>query len=299
MRIKRILAAADFSETADRAIKQAMIFAKKFDAELVVLHARILHDDDPSKMPEEIEQLKIEEQENEANLLSCVQKCTKDFNHSNLRHEVIRGYSAHSAILRYLSENEYDLVVVGTHGRSGLGYFFLGSVAEKIVRYSPYPVLTVSRETPEEEQLAHLIVPFDYSVQSEDALQSALILADKNAVLDLVYVIDKDVHPAQYAWGMKSIKEVVPDITVKAEKEMDRIIAEKENPNDVSVAKHVLEGKPAKILTDFINNSSCNLVAASTHGLVGLDRFLLGSTTEQLIRSVHKPILTLKHKNLI
>jgi len=299
MEIKRILAAADFSETSDKAIKQAMIISRKYDAELVVLHARVLHDDDPSKMPEEIEKLKIEERKNEENLLSCVQKCTEDYEHSKLRHEIIRGYSAHSAILRYLSENEYDLVVVGTHGRSGLGYFFLGSVAEKIVRYSPYPVLTVSRETAAEENIGHIIVPFDYSAQSEDALQSALMLADKNAVLDLVYVIDKDVHPAQYAWGMKSIKEVVPDIVLKAEREMDRIIAEKENPNEVSVRKHILEGKPAKILTNFINNSGCNLVLASTHGLVGLDRFLLGSTTEQLIRSVHKPILTLKHRNLI
>jgi nucleotide-binding universal stress UspA family protein len=299
MKINRILAAADFSETADKAIKQAMIFSKKFDAELVVLHARILYDDDPSKLPDELEALKKEELENENKLLSCVEECTKDFRHAGLSHKIIRGYSAHSAILRYLTENEFDLVVIGTHGRSGLGHFFMGSVAEKIVRYSPFPVLTVSQQTQIEQNFSRIIVPFDYSEQAIEALQTALELTAIGGEVDLVYVIDKDVHPAHYAWGMKSIMELVPDIIVKAEREMEQILAGLGNPNDVKITKHILEGKPAKELAGFINRTDCNLVAASTHGLVGLDRFLLGSTTEQLIRSVHKPVLTLKQKSLI
>ena len=299
MKINRILAATDFSEIADKAIKQAMIVSQKFSAELVVLHARILYDDDPSKLPDELETIKQEEHENENKLLGCIHECTKDFRHAGLSHKIIRGYSAHSAILRYLTENKFDLVVIGTHGRSGLGHFFLGSVAEKIVRYSPFPVLTVSQETQNEQNFSRIIVPFDYSEQAIKALQTALGLTDSEGEVDLVYVIDKDVHPAHYAWGMKSIMEVVPDIIVKAEREMNQIIARLDNPKDLKISKHILEGKPAKELANFINRTDCNLVVASTHGLVGLDRFLLGSTTEQLIRSVHKPVLTIKQKGLI
>ncbi len=77
----------------------------------------------------------------------------------------MRGFSTAPAILEYAKHNDIDLIVMGTHGRRGLGHLFLGSVAEEVVRLSSVPVLTVrERETPKPfEKMRRLLVPLDFS----------------------------------------------------------------------------------------------------------------------------------------
>ena len=63
----------------------------------------------------------------------------------------VRTGAPHRQILDYVDENDVDLVVMGTHGRTGIGRYLLGSVTEKVVRLSDVPVLTVSMQSPDEE----------------------------------------------------------------------------------------------------------------------------------------------------
>ena len=299
MHIKRILVATDFSETAKKTVEQALVLASRYQAELVVLHARILFDDDPGRLSDQIQELKQEEREAEEAILQCARENTAMHEHLNIHHEITRGYSAPSAVLRYLNENEFDLALIGTHGKSGLEQLLLGSVAEKVVRYAPCPILTFSKYATVKEKFSRIFVPFDFSKHAQKALQTALTLCDIPGEVQMIYVIDERVSTLHSSWGVKTMKEMVPDIFNKAEQEMDNIAAALQNPQKIKITKKILEGQTHKELARYINHTNCDLVVASTHGLVGLDRFLLGSTTERLIRSVHKPILTIKQKNLI
>jgi nucleotide-binding universal stress UspA family protein len=300
MNIKRILIPTDFSDTARKALDQAVILAAKFKAELVVLHARVMYQDDPNILPEKMKEIEKEEQKIENDLLEHVRERTHHVNLPKIRHEIIRGYSAPSAILGYLNNNEFDLVVIGTHGRSGLEHFLIGSVTEKVVRYARCPVITVHANMTLKESFNKIVVPFDFSEHSVLALQNALEMAESSkSEVTLFYVVEDDVHPALYAWGMKSIFEIVPDIKVKAEKKMDEIMAGLSNPHNVKIIKKIVEGVPHKVISEFVQKSDTDLLVIATHGLVGLDKFLLGSTTEKIIRCVSIPILTLKMKNVI
>ena len=131
MQIKRILLPTDFSKTANLALEQAIVLAEKYNAELVVLHARLINEGDPSQLPEKLAHLELTEDQIESEISNYINECTSKAGQVNISHEVIRGYSAHSAILSYLNEHPFDLIVIGTHGRSNLANLLLGSVTEK------------------------------------------------------------------------------------------------------------------------------------------------------------------------
>jgi len=251
-------------------------------------------------LEEKIDELKSSEEKVEQDLLEHMKKRTNDVQLPEIKHKIIRGYSAPSAILGYLNSNNFDLVVIGTHGRSGLEHFLIGSAAEKVVRYAKCPVITVHRQMEAKESFQKILVPFDFSEHSKYALQNALEIAESNQTeIILFYVVDKDVHPALYAWGMKSIFDIIPDIVEKAEKKMDEILLELPNPQNAKTQKKIVEGVPHKEISEYVNESDIDLIVIATHGLVGLDRFLLGSTTEKVIRCVNIPILSLKQKRII
>ena len=76
MEIRKILVPTDFSETARAAVDQALILAIKYDAELTVLHARLLFEDDPAELPEKLSSLQREENEVENALMKKIKKCS-------------------------------------------------------------------------------------------------------------------------------------------------------------------------------------------------------------------------------
>ncbi len=298
MKIKRILLPTDFSKTANLALEQAIILAVKYNAELVVLHARLIHEDDPSQLPEKLAYLEIAEDRIEGELYKYIKSCTDRVSEIEIQHEVIRGYSAHSAILSYLNEHQFDLIVMGSHGRSNLEHLLLGSVAEKIVRYAPCPVLTISREAHIKKEFQKIVVPFDFSAHALTALHTAIKLVDGHAEIEMLYVFEKDIHPALYTWSVASALDMLPHVRQKALSKMDEMIRDLPKGN-YSFKKIIVEGVAHKKISEHVNQSDADLVIMATHGLVGLDRFLLGSTTEHVIRAVHRPILTVKEKNII
>ena len=298
MQIKRILFPTDFSKTAYLALQQALVLATRYQAELVVLHARLIHEDDPSQLPEKLAHLKMAEHEIEGEILKYIEECTSQADQVQIKHEVIRGYSAHSAILSYLNDNDFDLIVMGSHGRSNLEQLLLGSVAEKVVRYASCPVLTVSRDAEIKNEFKRVLVPFDFKEHSVLALATALQISHKQAQIDLLYVFEKDVHPAHYAWNFASALDLMPEVSDKAKTKMDEILSGL-NTGRHKINKFILEGVAHKKITEFANKNDVDLVILASQGLVGLDRFLLGSTTEHIIRTVSQPILTLKQRTLI
>lgn len=139
---QRILIATDFSDTCSRAIEYGVMMAKTLGASLHVLH--VLQDDTPlvvdglTYLPtnffEELEQRAA------ARLEEVIPKSDRDKLAVTL---VMRRGSPFMEIIRYARDQKMDLIVVGTHGRGAFAHVLMGSVAEKIVRKAPCPVLTV------------------------------------------------------------------------------------------------------------------------------------------------------------
>ncbi len=138
MRLKRILCPTDFSENADYAFQYALAFARKFDAKLYVLH--VIH------FPPQLRQSDIRQvidlviKSAEINLKELLGKSTET---EVTFHPAIRTGAEYSEITELAGKEKIDLIVMGTHGRTGLAHAFLGSVAERVVRHAPCPVLTV------------------------------------------------------------------------------------------------------------------------------------------------------------
>ncbi len=144
--IRRILIPTDFSPPARQAEHYAVALAQKFDAELHVLHvvedpALPVHGSRYSwAVPDDMLPRLLEQAEHDLKLAVP----TADVN--LIGHELVRkikvGHPVNS-IIEYANENQIDLIVIGTHGRSGLSHLLLGSSAEKLVRSATCPVLTV------------------------------------------------------------------------------------------------------------------------------------------------------------
>jgi universal stress protein A len=138
---RRILCPVDFSETSRHALGYGVALAQKCGAELIVLH---VVEDVPlltayAGVPE-MELLETAEKSARAELAQLLAGLPAGGGAG--QSDVVRGKS-HKAILEYANKVRADLIVMGTHGRSGLDHAFFGSVTERVIRRAPCPVLIV------------------------------------------------------------------------------------------------------------------------------------------------------------
>lgn len=140
--LKQILVPTDFSETSGVAVKYARALAQAFNADLHLMH--VLENPylayDPMSFTPPINFLEELEAKTRERLLQLVTDW--DPTHPHVDVVTTRG-SAFLEIINYSKEHNIDLIVLGTHGRGPIAHMLLGSVAEKIVRKAPCPVLTV------------------------------------------------------------------------------------------------------------------------------------------------------------
>jgi nucleotide-binding universal stress UspA family protein len=145
---RKILVPTDFSETADTALYYAKELALQFGAELHLLHVC----EDPmllSGWPLSEPGSAAEVGEEAAALREQLTNLIPPERRKQLKAEVhvILGDSTGASISRYAQDGEFELIVMGTHGRGAIGHTLMGSVAEKVVRSAPCPVLTIRRRT--------------------------------------------------------------------------------------------------------------------------------------------------------
>ena len=142
MNLKTILVPSDFSECSDAALRYGLELARRFDARLHLLHVV----QDPLTQPWAAEGFSaplfeaVEKWQREAKARLAAAIPLSDVGRVTVSATVAWPYAE---ILRYAAENDVDLIVMGTHGRSGVSHMLLGSIAERVVRHAPCPVLTV------------------------------------------------------------------------------------------------------------------------------------------------------------
>jgi nucleotide-binding universal stress UspA family protein len=145
IQLKHVLVATDFSPASDVALNYGRELARSFDATLHVLHVvdeLAAHVMSPNSAALNLGQLQVAlEKEGRAALEALL--TDEDRETLGGRAVLMTAHSPAAAILSYASEHVVDVIVVGTHGRSGLAHVLMGSEAEKVVRSAPCPVLTV------------------------------------------------------------------------------------------------------------------------------------------------------------
>ena len=298
LKIKKILYPTDFSNCSKQAFPHALFLAQKYSAELHILHVITIHTGDTYNPEYDFPHLEEYNIHLEKHAMEESDKLVKEHKSDVTRIIKIqkRGYSPSAIILQYANENDMDLIVMGTHGRRGLGYLFLGSVAEEVTRFAKRPVYTIREQKPTKsiDKIDRILVPVDFSKYSRQALQYANELCKEyHAELELIHVIEERIHPVLYATGKSSIFDIIPDIKEKSSnliKEMFDGISEEK----VKFKIKIIEGFPAREILEHAVKKKIDLIVMTTHGASGLDQFLLGSVAEKIVRRSICPVFTIK-----
>jgi nucleotide-binding universal stress UspA family protein len=172
------------------------------------------------------------------------------------------------------------------------------SVAEHVVRSANCPVMTVKagKQAAEAAPYFDILVPVDFSPYSQKALRYARTLAQPfEANLHLLHVLDQPIHPAHYGLGDDLLIRLNPEVQRRSHEEMQRLVAQSDAEN-VKCQTHVCEGRAYSEIVRFVLEKECDLVVMGTHGLSGLEHFLLGGTTEKVMRHASCPVLAVKLK---
>ena len=193
-----------------------------------------------------------------------------------------------------------DLIVLSTNGRSGLKHVLLGSTAERIVRHAHCPVLTVRRQPgapakpvyPERLPWRRILVPLDFSFTSLHAMRVAAALAEQSgARLTLLNVVE----PGPYAIGLEGAPLVLPDeVFARNAKTQLPGIAQRFVPSSVRVTSLVRHGRAASVIVETAEEEEIDLIVLSTHGHTGLERLLMGSTAEHVVRHAKCPVFVVR-----
>ena len=298
IKIEKILVAKDFSESAEAALHFAIALAVRYGAALHVLYAQVIHGDAfdaPIYPAGHTERIRAKMKEVAAQMV----KKHKDADLDRLAVEnvIVRDVAAGPAIVRYATEHEIDLIVMGTHGNRGLRHFLIGSVAEEVVRLAPCPVLTVrAREEAvvEVQGSTSILVPVDFSRHALEAVRYAREVADTlGGRVDLLHVIEEALHPAFYNTGAFSIYDIQPNLKEHAVLHLERLFEEAGGPA-VEVRFLVRSGQASHEVVAYAEEAESSMILMSTHGLSGLAHFFIGSVAERVVRTAPCPVFTIK-----
>ncbi len=209
--------------------------------------------------------------------------------------------NAAEAILDAVATKKCDLVVMSTHGRSGITRWVLGSVADKVLHAAAVPVLLIRPKAgggaPDHTSvLSKIIVPLDGSGLAEAALQPAEQLARSLGLsLLLVQVVDPRIFNYVGPEMSGSYQNLYTSLDRTAK---DYLIALAAGPAKAGLAVEtaVLNGLPGGSISDLAQNTPGSLVVMSSHGRSGLSRWALGSVAEKVARDSLAPVLILQSR---
>ncbi len=227
------------------------------------------------------------------------------------RGELAMGYPAEE-ILRHAEKNGIDLILMATHGRSGVRRWVMGSVADKVLRASKVPVWLVRAGVPQETiydqwPRVTILVPLDGSRLARAVIPHVETLAKQRGA-ELVDVILLRVYePPMIIPSGRS-----PDMSLSLDKYIEKEVARRRAASEqylgrierrlksigIRARSEVLMGKPADEIIRYANASPFNLIAMATHGYSGVSRWALGSVAEKVMLAVTSPILLIRPRSL-
>ena len=279
----RILVPTDGSETVDRVIDAALDVAAHHDAAVHLLYVADTNRPNLEAAETDVRDSLLARGE------SVVEDAATRARDRNLHVvTVVREGDPAPTIVEYADETGIDLVVMPTHGRTGVTRLVLGSITERVVRASEVPVLAIRPEATVRFPFDRVLVPTDGSDAADSALDTGIEIARAyDASLHLLNVVDTG--------SLGPDIESYVDIDRLEERSRSLLDDAVETATDAGVRdveRDVEYGTPNGQIERYVEDHDVDLVVMGTHGLTGLDRYLLGSTTEKVLRTAPIPVLT-------
>lgn len=273
--MKTILVPTDFSDHAYYALKTAASIAKKINAKIILVHLCSLSSSDFAESYYYKEYFELHKAQTEKNLDKLLKL---DF---LAGHKVTKHFVFDRTMRGLFDGNTYknvDLIVIGSHGKSGHNKVFIGSNTEKIIRMADAPVLTIKKEF-ESFTIRKMVFASNFYKETYPVFEKIKFFADLyKADIDLLKVITpKDFEPTPVS------KKLIEDFA----KEFQLTNASHNIYNASSIEKGI---------TDFCNERNADLIALTTQGRTGLAHLIHGSLTESVAQQGDRPVLSIKIK---
>ena len=212
--LQHIVVATDFSAASKRALAHAVTLARRYGAELSLVHAIRPEPREPLPLdptPRELDRRRLEAEQK-------MKQLDKESRLQDLRHHsLLQSGSVWDLLHSILEHDDIDLLVLGTHGRGGLKKLALGSIAEEVLRLAPFPVLTVGPNAvapkSDEAYFKSILFATDFGPASAKAFKCALFFAGARTKLTLFHTVPPmasvDIGPAAYGLGTYAADEVI------------------------------------------------------------------------------------------
>ena len=295
---KKILVPLDGSATAEAVLPYAEAFAAGFKTSVELLSVIDIGAMTTHLAPDKVHHLDsiIAAEENKCAMY--LENVTKRFSHSPTECRMVRGTPA-EIILETTSQDRDTLIAMATHGRSGAKRWLLGSVAEKVLRGTTNPLFLVraAAAKPSPQRILNsLVVPLDGSPLAEQILPTVCRWA---RALDVeVTLIRAFEFPARAYVNSEAYLPDYDEMREDARREAAAYLKEKE---DFLVAEGVrtvaivtIEGSAANEIISYAQTAPSAVIAMSTHGRSGVQRWILGSVTEKVVRHADDPVLVVR-----
>jgi nucleotide-binding universal stress UspA family protein len=300
LKIRNVLVPIDFSDPSLEAIEFALPLLKEFGADLHLVH--VFEPDYPLSsmmaMPLIVPELEVGRRVRR-HLKDVAKKYSVELLRENIH--ALRG-RPFEEICRLARDRGIDLIVTATRGNTGVKHLVLGSTAERVVRYSPCPVLVVRGGDQKKRagrngksrlgfSLRKILVPIDFSGCSMKGLAYAKALAKE---FDAALVLLHSVHLQYYVSSDEYARYDFPRLMQQAEKaarEQMRDLVQKTDWEGIKVEPSLQIGHAGDQICARAQASGADLIVTSTHGATGFKHILLGSTAEYVVRHASRPVL--------
>ncbi len=284
-----VLVPTDGSECAERAARHGVALAGRFDA---TVHVLGVADVDRAAGPFAaggVSEAFVDriESEFESAVDAVADLAGSDV---SVRTAVVRDTPG-EAIVEYVGREGVDLVAMGTEGRRGLRRFVTGSTTEHVVRHAHVPVVT-ARQTGAAPVTDYdrVLVTTDGSDHARTAVDHAVAVADAfDATLYALSVVDVGSLP-----GGPTATPPTRALEQRQEhgEAATAAVADRAETAGVAAVTEVREGFPGPAILEYAEAEGVDLIAMGTHGRTGVDRLLLGSTTERTLRRADVPVMS-------
>jgi nucleotide-binding universal stress UspA family protein len=282
----KILVPVDFSELSEYALKAANTFARLFEGRVTPFHAYIPVTDldgfyyvgsgiTPHEKYTEIEKVLQDRMQEIAG---------KHIQPEYLSSPLLDVGNPARAIIH--ASNEFDLVIMSTHGRTGFSRFVMGSVTEKVLRMCKKPMITVT-ENSDLGDLTSLLVTTDFSENSFKVFPFAASVAEgTGARIDLVHIVS-----SEQFFDSGAMEEIV----AKRQKEIEVLADAHFKDIRKQVDARIVSGSGASYadIEQLATDKGYHLVFISSVGRTGLDYLMMGSTASQVVRRVKNAVFTI------
>jgi nucleotide-binding universal stress UspA family protein len=275
----QILAATDFSMRSSRALRQAGLLAQRGRARLHIVH---VVDDD------QLEELVRTEMREAGRVLAEQVGSMPELRGGECYPAIVAG-DPFDGILRAAEEISADLIVMGSHRKQFLLDIFVGTTIERVIRRGSFPVLMVNNEA--QGTYENVVAPIDLSDASADALRSALstgLIGEKGATLLHAFLA-----PAKIFVACSDQANIGSYVAREHQRAMDELAAflVANDLKDRRWSLRLEEGAPMEVISRIVLEIRPDLLVMGTHGRSALIKALIGSVTEEALRSLSVDIL--------